>query len=288
CGVGRPESTTDDPAAVESDRIVGGRPVPDQANYSWMAWIVSSPGGFCGGALINDRYLLTSSSCVSAGRSGFFWVTLGDLDISISFESQLMQTSATAIVHPRYDPGTRENDVALLRLETPVDFSAHPHIRPLCLSSGVDPAVGTRLIISGWGHTAGSDSGNSGELLEATTYVISQESCRENFGSNITENFICTQSAGKNICFGDCGGPLMYRNPAGYYESAGIASFFEYQCSAEYGGVFAKTANYVEDFIKGNTKDAQWCQTPSGVHRHHSSLRLRLFWFLLLASSAWK
>ena len=151
-------------------------------------------------------------------------MTLGDLDIASSSESQTLQTLATAIAHPRYNSTTKENDVALLKLETPVDFSAYPHIRPLCLSPDVHPVTGAKLVIAGWGHTEGSesavsrgasdlacvvrhglsfsgDSGNSGKLLEATTYVISQESCRDNFGPNINENFICTQSAGKNICF---------------------------------------------------------------------------------------
>ena len=45
------------------DRIVGGTAVQDQRKFPWMAQVTD---GFmlCGGALINDRYVLTAAHCI--------------------------------------------------------------------------------------------------------------------------------------------------------------------------------------------------------------------------------
>ena len=39
------------------------------------------------------------------------------------------------IPHPAYDPDSYTNDIALIELSHPVDFAAHPHIRPVCWPS---------------------------------------------------------------------------------------------------------------------------------------------------------
>ena len=39
------------------------------------------------------------------------------------------------IQHPDYDPTYTNLDFSLLKLESPVDFSAYPHIRPVSIFS---------------------------------------------------------------------------------------------------------------------------------------------------------
>ncbi|CAG0908242.1 unnamed protein product, partial [Darwinula stevensoni] len=70
------------------------------------------------------------------------------------------------------------------------------------------------------------------------------------------------QPVDKNSCSGDFGGPVLYQNPSGYYQEVGINSYKNGECLPNSGIVATKTANYVDNFIKSNTQDAQWCPAP--------------------------
>ncbi|CAG0888166.1 unnamed protein product [Darwinula stevensoni] len=268
CGVSqayrRSENLQVNATAADFDRVIGGTPVQSQGKYPWMAWMGKAPNMFnCGGSLINDRYVLTASHCVASDPSATYYVTLGDLDLSTSTESQSIQIPATAIMNPDYNnPTFVNNDVALLKLETPVDFDAYPNIRPICLSSSAVPNPGEPVTVAGWGITTEGGGSISMALMETTVNVISSETCQTWFGSAINDNFICAQETGKNICQGDSGGPLMYQTQAGYYLNVGINSFVITGCYTQYGGAFTKTANYVDNFISQNAQDAQWCSPP--------------------------
>ncbi|CAG0908230.1 unnamed protein product, partial [Darwinula stevensoni] len=70
------------------------------------------------------------------------------------------------------------------------------------------------------------------------------------------------QPVDKNSCSGDFGGPVLYQTPSGYYQEVGINSYKNGECLPNSGIVATKTANYVDNFIKSNTQDAQWCPAP--------------------------
>ncbi|CAG0882493.1 unnamed protein product [Darwinula stevensoni] len=203
-------------------------------------------------------------SRIPGSQSGKYQVTLGNLDRLNTSNPQSIEIPATAIMHPQYNDVTVENDVALLKLDTPLNFTDHPHIRPICLSSDANPNPGTKVKIAGWGSILGSKVNTMKSLwsimndlnaalthvtafqvaLYRIMYVINQEACQDNFPMfNISKNVICTQSGGKNVCNGDSGSSLMYQTPAGYYLSAGITSFGREACSPEYGAVFTRTAS---------------------------------------------
>lgn len=61
--------------------------------------------------------------------------------------------SKEIITHPNYQPSRRYDDIALIRVSSPIPFG--DYIRPACLRSNmsdIDPDI--QLIVTGWGRTS--------------------------------------------------------------------------------------------------------------------------------------
>lgn len=85
---------------------------------------------FCGGTLINDRYVLTAAHCLLKVNASEIVVRLLQLnrdDVSHGIESRV----AYARIHPYYNRMTLQNDIALLRLREPIDLGEQ--LTPICL-----------------------------------------------------------------------------------------------------------------------------------------------------------
>ena len=81
---------------------------------------------------------------------------------------ELVIPLAKVLIHPDYrKPKGESDDVALLKLDDPVDFNNLPHVRPMCLPSNRDERfAGLRATVAGWGITTEVD-------------VISDSRCKE-------------------------------------------------------------------------------------------------------------
>lgn len=76
----------------------------------------------------------------------------GEFDISGELESRrsITKNVRRVIVNRGYDPATFENDLALLELESPVQFDEH--IVPICMpADGID-FTGRMATVTGWGR----------------------------------------------------------------------------------------------------------------------------------------
>ncbi len=76
---------------------------------------------------------------------------------------EISRSVNTLLIHPSYNSNTYNDDIALLRLSSSVNFTNY--IRPVCLAAeNSDFPSGTSSWITGWGQTA--SGGN--------TYTITQ------------------------------------------------------------------------------------------------------------------
>ncbi|XP_042866821.1 transmembrane protease serine 9-like [Penaeus japonicus] len=240
-----------------ADRIVGGY-VTKPHTYPWQVALVERLKmiPYCGGALVSDLWVLTSCTCT-------LWMVLGDEvilgmhDWSKDNEVGRVRRNITEIVmHPGYGLAALDNDIALLKLSSPVPLD-QVYIAPVCL-----PALGQKFdrgvaVVTGWGSV--EFGGKSSEELRAVEVPIQRHrKCSRRY-SSLTKNMICTDTkGGKDACQGDSGGPLVMDNGRGNYELIGIVSWVLKCDHPRKPRVYVNVANYVE-WISDIIVDSETC-----------------------------
>ncbi|XP_066591878.1 transmembrane protease serine 9-like [Prorops nasuta] len=242
----------------EESRIVGGQ-TTRMNEFPWMARLSYLNKFYCGGTLINDRYVLTAAHCVK----GFMWfmikVTFGEHDRCN--EKNPETKFVVRVLSGEFSFLNFDNDIALLRLNERVPLS--DTIRPICLPSLRDNQyVGTKAIASGWG-TLHEDGMPSCLLQEVEVPVMSLQDCRNMSYSPrmISDNMLCAGYAeGKmDSCQGDSGGPLIAERKDKKYELIGVVSWGNGCARPGYPGVYTRVTRYL-DWILFNSQEGCFCE----------------------------
>ena len=107
----------------------------------------------CGATLISNQWVAAAAHCIKKNTALDLKVRLGEWDVhrEDEFFPYVEQDVAQIIKHPKFYPGTLENDIALIRLETPIQLSANPHIVPVCLPYHGENFAGRKCWTAGWG-----------------------------------------------------------------------------------------------------------------------------------------
>ncbi|KAM7358778.1 venom protease isoform 1-T2 [Cochliomyia hominivorax] len=248
----------------DESRIVGGT-TTGVSEYPWMARLSYFNRFYCGGTLINDRYVLTAAHCVK----GFMWfmikVTFGEHDRCNDKERPETRFVLRAFTQ-KFSFSNFDNDIALLRLNDRVPITSF--IRPICLPRNQDRNelfVGTKGIATGWG-TLKEDGKPSCLLQEVEVPVLDNETCvaQTNYTQKmITKNMMCAGYPGKgerDSCQGDSGGPLVRLRPDDKrYEQIGIVSWGNGCARPNYPGVYTRVTKYL-DWIVQNSRDGCFCE----------------------------
>ncbi|KAJ9579984.1 hypothetical protein L9F63_004367, partial [Diploptera punctata] len=211
----------------DSSRIVGGKPT-EMNEFPWMARLSYFNRFYCGGTLINDRYVLTAAHCVK----GFMWfmikVTFGEHDRcnkSAFPESRFVLRAVSGdFSYLNFD-----HDIALLRLNDKVPFTET--IRPICLPVNSDELFeNVKAIAAGWG-TLKEDGKPSCILHQVEVPVMSNTDCTNNTKYNhsmISGNMICAgyPDGMKDSCQnGTRGRPKQRLRNDKKYELIGVVSW---------------------------------------------------------------
>lgn len=151
--IGRNTSET-----VGESRIVGGKS-SQPAAWPWIVSIYKNGRFFCGGVIINELWILTAAHCTDRYWQNYYEIQAGILR-RFSFSPMEQRHFAVEVIpHQNYDASNLKNDIALMRLNSPVRYNKY--VRPICLPSettaGRDflqgPPPNTICSIVGWGAT---------------------------------------------------------------------------------------------------------------------------------------
>ncbi|XP_030640922.1 chymotrypsin-like elastase family member 2A [Chanos chanos] len=209
-------------------RVVGGE---DARAHSWP-WQVSlqyrSGSSYyhtCGGTLISSEWVLTAAHCIGSSRT--YRVYLGKHSLDTANEAgSIAIAPAKIIVHENWDSYRIRNDIALIKLQTPVTLS--DSISPACLPpSGSILPNNFPCYVTGWGRlwTNGPIADN---LQQVMLPVVDYATCSRSdwWGSYVTTSMVCAGGDGVvSSCNGDSGGPLNCQSSDGSWDVAGIVSF---------------------------------------------------------------
>lgn len=159
----------------------------------------------CGGSLISERYVLSAAHCRTANRLPASVVRLGDLNL-IARESDLPEMDVPVeqfISHENYNPRTKHNDIAVVRMRRNVEFSKK--LRPACLAQ-IETPLKEKATASGWGFL-GVGQLTSDILQKVELNIIPLQQCKNLYNDqsnkyNLNTDQLCAGelAGGKDTC----------------------------------------------------------------------------------------
>ncbi|RZC38537.1 Trypsin and/or DUF1986 domain containing protein, partial [Asbolus verrucosus] len=206
-------------------RIIGGNTaVAGQFPFVAAIYVTTNDGRyFCGGTLISDQWVITAGQCVDGGI--LFTIQLGSNSLTKDDSNRQTLASSSYVLHPDYDPSTLQNDLGLIELRIPIEFTNY--ILPIHSLPTEELPNFTKVAAIGWGQTSDEDAGLENDLKFVAVTSLTNMECQMTYGNQITDNMVCVEgNYNEGICAGDTGTPLVVVKYLGNAQLAGVASFY--------------------------------------------------------------
>ncbi|KAI9553936.1 hypothetical protein GHT06_019207 [Daphnia sinensis] len=242
CGIGPAKTLT-----MEEQRIVGGT---EAVENSWPGIVALRKNGtfICGGSLLSRTKILTAAHCIATISPRDVKLLTVDLGIHVLLNQAAVTRKVKRMTrHRRFNARTFYSDIAILTLETPVEYSET--ISPVCLPSADsdDKYVDRDVTIIGWGSPI-EGGFQSHVLRQVTVQVMSNAKCQKFYAGKdkIFDHMMCAAAPGKDSCQGDSGGPLLVQSsPGSTWIQAGVVSWGIGCARREYPGVFIRVSSFL-------------------------------------------
>lgn len=219
-------------------RVVGGleaekHSAPYIVSLQWVAQTRTQH--FCAGAILNEEWVLTAAHCIQAlPMDSKIKVIAGKHSMNVKEKTEQTSIVSEYSYNDDFLGGVSANDIALLKLETPLEWT--DYVQPIAISSSKEVLNGD-VKVYGWGSTSKDATPDFPDKLQvATVPVINYEECEMYLGGEgatpLVETNICTGpiEGGLSACNGDSGGPLVKEVKEGEVVLVGIVSWGFYPC----------------------------------------------------------
>ena len=225
--------------------------------HPWAVRIETS-GGQCGGVIISGRYILTVAHCIYNVTKNDVTVYVGEHNTTKNdkpYEKVLQPDEL--VVHARYNVDTHENDIALIRFDSPIEFN--DGVVPICLPASDIDLTGREAILVGWGAF---EDGQSEVLREVNLQILSKSDCESklpNPGSySLPSKLVCAHGAhepeaNKDGCRRDFGGPLTIDENGQHVIIIGVLSWGVAGRCSQYPSMYTSVSSFI-DWIQTNTQ----------------------------------
>ncbi|XP_006144734.1 kallikrein-14 [Tupaia chinensis] len=220
----------------DENKIIGGYTCV-QNSQPWQGALLAGPARrfFCGAALLSDQWAITAAHCARP----ILRVALGKHNLRRREATEQVLRVVRQVPHPRYNSGTHDNDLMLLKLEPAARLGRAVTPITVALSCA---SPGTSCLVSGWG-TISSPIVRYPKGLQCVNINIStDQECQRAYPRAITAGMVCAgdPQGGKDSCQGDSGGPLVCRG-----QLQGLVSWGMEHCGRPgYPGVYANLCMY--------------------------------------------
>lgn len=199
-----------------SNRIIGGSAV-DIKQAPYQANIVVDGSPICSGAIIGEKAILTAAECVYGCYTSSVRVRVGT---SVRESGGTLARVCGIRTHPLYSSWRYDNNLALLELCEPLEFS--DSVRDIMVADKL-PEDTALVEMTGWGSTSWWGSwwdrcfGSLPFSLQGTAVrVHNREQCAWDlsvwFGlwdNGVSDLTLCTYSNDRSACSYDTGAPLV-------------------------------------------------------------------------------
>ncbi|NXS08969.1 PRS55 protease, partial [Neodrepanis coruscans] len=174
--------------------------------FPWHVSIQSHRRHICGGTIISALWILTAAHCFAEELPLDLTVVVGKIDLNFPLE---VHKPDSLILHENFNKRSLANDIALILLSSPIEFSQEKI--PICLPFMCDINTWQHSWAAGWGTTSAADAVPAPWLLQKSRVkLVSREQCLEHI-PQLQQNVICAEveEGEEGDLQVDSGGPLV-------------------------------------------------------------------------------
>lgn len=222
-------------------RIVGGEESLEDV-WTFLASLVRNGQHGCGGTILSSEWILTAAHCCMGWLSKLTDVQVGMLRVNSFSPFEQTSVSSQVFVHEDYDSKHVRNDVALIKLGTPLQLNRW--VRPVCLDTQSEFSAGDLCYVAGWGNLAENTTETPDHLQQVAIPIM--PTCKRHFNTIKDEEVICAgfKDGKRDSCQGDSGGPLFCKGSSGWRQ-VGVVSFGVGCARSDSPGVYTRVVHYL-------------------------------------------